>query len=170
MHTALKPRAHFISFHFLQHCAFHMEAFRVRTKAAPAAGGGPPSTTFLFVFHGGQPNQVALEITLKPRPTSAGADGGGSASRDDTILGRLPPSPTNGEGRVTMTLGGMSVPHLPGEPYSCHIHQVGSVTFNPRKQVRWRGDSEEEEEEGCMVGCFRVLLRCTCLLCAHQRV
>lgn len=109
-----------------------MEAFRVHNKSA--AGARPAATTFLFVFHGGQPNQIALEITHKPRPTSADADGG--ASRDDTILGRLPPSPTNGEGRVTMTLGGNSVPHLPGEPYSCHIHQVGTVTFNPRKQVR----------------------------------
>ncbi|CAM9355512.1 unnamed protein product [Scytosiphon promiscuus] len=129
----------------LQHSAFHMEAFRVhsspRTQAGPGSGGGggcgrgggsSSSTTFLFVFHGGQPNQAALEITHTPRRASAGAC---SLEGMEPPV-RLPPSPSNGEGRVTMTLGGKSVPHLPGEPYSCHIRQVGTVTFNPRKQAQ----------------------------------
>lgn len=101
-----------------------MEAFKVQTK-----NQAPGSTTLLFVFHSGTPNQATLEITHTKRRASVAPDPEG-------ILGRLPPSPSNGEGRVTMTLGGKSVPHLPGEPYSCHIHQVGRVTFNPRKQVR----------------------------------
>lgn len=140
----------------VQHCAFHMETFRVHTKstsptaaAAAAAGRGPPSVTFLFVFNGGGASQVALEITHKPRPASAGAAGSPTGGgRDDTILDRLPPSPSNGEGRVTMTLGGRSVPHLPGEPYSCYIHQVGNVTFNPRKQVRGREGGMVRVREG----------------------
>ncbi|CAB1113237.1 unnamed protein product [Ectocarpus sp. CCAP 1310/34] len=114
----------------LQHCAFHMEAFRVHTKNQTVAAGAPTPTTFMFVFHGGQPNQATLEVThtppcLTPARGKAG-DGGGEE-----------PDPTSeGEGRVTMTLGGNNVPHRPGEPYSCYIRQVGHVTFNPRKQAR----------------------------------
>eukprot|EP00904_Undaria_pinnatifida_P009728 jgi/Undpi1/5886/HiC_scaffold_2.g01160.m1 len=99
----------------LQHCAFRMETFRVHNKVAP-----PGSASFLFVFNGGGASQSALEVTHSPRPSSAGSS----------------PSNSGVEGRVTMTLGGMNVPHLPGEPYSCHIRQVGTVTFNPRKQAK----------------------------------
>lgn len=28
------------------------------------------------------------------------------------------------------------MPHVAGEPHSCQIRQVGTVMFNPRKQVR----------------------------------
>lgn len=108
-----------------------MDTFRVHDKSAPGL------TSFRFVFNRGLPSQAVLDVNHM-RPHSSVCDKQSKQGAKEKLLGAA--KQTRDEERkdemVKLILEGMQVPHTKGQPHICHIRQVGTVTFNPRKQVR----------------------------------
>lgn len=81
------------------------------------------------------------QSSSRPAAAVAGEEGGKSGQQlSSSVSSGLKSGSGSMEERITMTLGGMYVPHSAGTPHECHIRQVGTVTFNPRKQVRFNID------------------------------